>query len=324
MQTQLFIFRNHYRSLAGLVLACNMAMAQNWVSSGPPGSPVIPFDAPITGWGPPPVPGQPKVPLYTCRGGTAEGYGLQVGKFTPGSTACDFGYGGAEKTVPDFQFLVMSWEAASGGFVPPNAVQGGWDTPPPGSTVKPPLYYCRGELKAGTVVSLQPGKIRPGFSGCLVPYSGTEIAIGSYEVLVNLNPAMPLATISTGNGIVPQDAIRAGTDADGTPLYLCSAYFNGSTQLGKLRSSFGGCDFSYGGLEYNEPNYFAVVASWLGSSKYDFPAGTDTDGSTLYVCRALLNGGLVYPGKTRSTWNGCDYGLSGKEQFDTLCELLSH
>jgi hypothetical protein len=160
-----------------------------------------------------------------------------VGKFTPGSTACDFGYGGAEKTVPDFQLLVMSWEAANGGFVPPNAVQGGWDTAAAaGKYRRAPALLLPRRAKGWDAGIVTAGQIRPGFSGCLVPYSGTEIAIGSYEVLVNLNPAMPLATISTGNGIVPQDAIRAGTDADGTPLYLCSAYFNGSTQLGKLRS----------------------------------------------------------------------------------------
>jgi hypothetical protein len=324
MQTQLFIFRNHYRSLAGLLLVSNIAMGQNWVSSGPPGAPVIPFDAVITGRGNPPLPGQPKLPLYTCRGGTAEGYGVQVGKFTPGTTGCDFGYGGAEKSVPDFQFLVTSWEAASNGFVPPNAVQGGWDTPPPGSTVQPPLYYCRAEIKSGSVVSLQPGKIRPGFSGCLVPYSGREIAIGAYQVLVALNPAFPLANISAINGFVPQDAIRGGTDTDGTPLYICSAFFDGSTQLGKLHSSFGGCNISYGGVEYTESNYFVLVSNWLGNSEFDFPAGTDSDGSTLYVCRAMLNGGLIYPGKMRQGWNECSYGLSGKEQWGSLYEILSH
>jgi len=323
MPTPLLIFRSHYRSLAGLLLACNIAMAQNWITSGPPGAPVVPFDALITGWGNPPFPGAPKTPLYTCRGGKAEGYGLQVGKFTPGSTGCDFGYGGSEVTVPDMQFLTMSWQAESGGFVPANAVQGGWDTPPPGSSGKPPLYYCRAEIKSGTTASLQPGKIRPGFTGCVIPYSGREYSIGTYQVLVALNPAFPLADISASNGFVPQDAIRGGTDTDGTPLYICSAFFNGSTQLGKLHSSFGGCNIGYGGVEYTEPNYFVLVPSWLGSSKFDFPAGTDSDGSTLYVCRAMVNGGLEYPGKTRMGWPGCNYGLNGKEQSDTLYELLS-
>jgi hypothetical protein len=47
-----------------------------------------------------------------------------VGKFRSGWTGCDFGFGGLENTVPDFQFLVTSWQAASSGFVPSHAV--GW------------------------------------------------------------------------------------------------------------------------------------------------------------------------------------------------------
>ena len=37
--------RHHCLALAGLVLATNVAMAQNWVPGGPSGNPVIPFDA---------------------------------------------------------------------------------------------------------------------------------------------------------------------------------------------------------------------------------------------------------------------------------------
>jgi hypothetical protein len=103
--------------------------------------------------------------------------------------SCEFSYGGPEISVPDFEFLVTSWQAASGGFVPPNAVQGGWDSPDPVTGVKSPLYYCRGEIGGGprgappiTPVSLQLGKIRRGFGGCFVPYSGersSSVAIRS-------------------------------------------------------------------------------------------------------------------------------------------------
>src|SRR5579863_6235406 len=95
------IRKSHYTLLAGLVLACNVTMAQvNWAPSGPVGAPVIPFDALATGWASPASAGMPKPPLYTCRGGQNEGFGLQVGKFTPGGTGCEFGYGGKEQSVP--------------------------------------------------------------------------------------------------------------------------------------------------------------------------------------------------------------------------------
>lgn len=323
MQTQLLFRKRRYLPLAGFLFACSMATAQNWVPSSSPGAPVVPFDALITGRGAAP-PFLPKPPLYTCRGGRPEGYGLQVGQFAPGSAGCAFSYGGVEVSVPDFEFLVTSWQPASGGFVPPNAVQGGWDSPAPGSNFKPPLYYCRGNVKAKTTVSLQLGKIRPGFGACFVPYSGKELAVGSYEVLVALSPAMPLASVKANNGFVPQDAIRAGVDDDGSPLYICAAFFSDGTHPGKLHSSFGGCNISYAGVEHTVSDYFVLVPDWLGSSKFDFPAGIDTDGSPLSVCRAFLNGGFIYPGKIRSTWSACSFGLSGKEQWGSLYEILSH
>jgi Protein of unknown function (DUF3421) len=316
--------------VAGLALTSTLAFGQNWVSSGTPGSPVIPFDALTTGWTNPSPTGASKGPLYTCRGGTAEGFGLQVGKFTPGNTGCEFGYGGTEISVPDFEFLATSWESASSGFVPPNAVVGGQEPASPGSTDRLPLYYCRGKLggqslqrPANFPSSLQLGRIRPGYNGCIVPYSGTEITVAQYEILVALNPPMPLAIVPEINGFVPQDAIRAGTDADGTPLYICSALFNGAALPGKLHSSFGGCNISYAGVEHTISSYNVLRPDWLGIPNYDFAAGVDVDGSPLHICRAFLNSGL-YPGKKRQPWTTCNIGLSGHEETSTVFEILSH
>ena len=69
-------------------------------------------------------------PLYVCHGGTAEGYGLQPGKYEPELSGCDFGYDGREVTVPDFQYLVSSWKSESGGSIPSNAVIGGCTNEP--------------------------------------------------------------------------------------------------------------------------------------------------------------------------------------------------
>ena len=99
------------------MLASVPAPAQNWVSSGTPWSPVIPFDAIVDGYTSPTSPGGPKTPLYSCRGGNNEGFNTQVGMFIPGTTGCTFGYGGLEHTVPDFEFLVTSWQAETGGTI---------------------------------------------------------------------------------------------------------------------------------------------------------------------------------------------------------------
>ena len=317
--------------VASVVLACNIAMAQNWVSSGTPGSPVIPFDALATGWSSPAGPPLlPKAPLYTCRGGSTEGYGLQVGLYAPGSKFCQFGFGGKEISVLDFEFLVTSWQSESGGVIPPNAVQGGLDEPAGPTGPKRPLYYCRGKVGIGphgapplSPISLQLGKIGVGLGGCVVPYSGREVLLGIYDVLVNLNPAMPLATIPEINGFVPQDAIRAGTDVDGTPLYICSAILDGNTYPGKLHSSFAGCNISVAGVEHTISSYSVLRPDWLGVPKFDFPAGIDIDGAALHVCRAFLNDG-EYPGKTRQNWDTCNVGLAGLEQTSKVYEILSH
>jgi len=314
--------RHYSLVLAGLLLASNVTMAQNWVPSGPPGKPVIPFDAIIAGRDTPPFPGWVGPPLYVCRGGTAEGYGLQVGKFRAGFTGCDIGYGGLEITVPDFQFLVTSWQDASSGWVPSNAVIGGYDTGSP----PPPLYYCRAQL-AGS--DLEPGKIRPGFAGCLIPYGGVERVATKYQVLVSLSPAMPLTTVGASGGYVPPDSIRGGTDDDGSALYLCTAAYGGGFHPGKLRSSFKACDVSYGGSEHLVASYTVLVPKWISFpptppwySDFDFQAGTDVGGQPLYICRAYFGGG-IQPGKMQAIWTTCNFGWGGKEEQGSNFDLLT-
>ena len=303
-------------ALAGPVLATNVAMAQNWVASGPLGKPVIPFDAIVAGWDPVVINGLPE-PLYVCRGSAG-----QVGRFRADFTGCDFGYGGREITDPDFKFLVTSWQDASSGSVPSNAVIGGWDAGSPW----PPLYYCRAHL-AGS--DLEPGKIRPGFPGCLIPYGGVEQVATYYQVLVSLSPAMPLTTVVASGGYVPPDAIRGGTDNDGTPLYLCTAVYGGGSHPGKLKPAFKGCDVSYGGGEHVVASYSVLVPKWVKFAPsppwyldFDFPAGTDTSGLPLYVCRAYFGLG-VYPGKMQATWTACNFGWGGTEQHSTDFDVLS-
>jgi len=69
----------------------------------------------------------------------------------------------------------LQWVAASGGTVPGGALQGGQEAN--GS----PLYICHAMHLGG----VHPGKVRPGFSGCNIPYGGQEIVVPNYEVLVD-------------------------------------------------------------------------------------------------------------------------------------------
>jgi hypothetical protein len=133
-----------------------------------------------------------------------------------------------------------------------------------------------------------------GLGGCSIPYGAAELVEPHYEVLVSLGPEMPLTIVGASNGYAPPDAIRAGTDNDGYALYLCAAAFGGGVHPGKLKTTFKGCDVSWGGTE-----------------SFDFPAGVDTDGKPLHICRAYYGGG-VYPGKTKEGWTTCNIGWGGK------------
>lgn len=324
---------------AGILLACTTIDAQtNWVKAKR-SCDVCRFDLPsttvngvvisdvVTGGNENDV-----APAYICRGGISEHVGNSPGG-APGwfsssdRVGCKIPYGGRGVAVPDFEFLVTSWTNASGGSVPFNAVPGGYDTPAKPGTLGQPLYYCRGSDPSNGVLGLQLGKVRPGFDGCLVPYGGGEHHISSYQVLVKASPAMPLTTVPASSGSLPWGALRAGTDANGTALYICQGpytpYFGAATSMqpGKLIPG-SGCDISYGGREILLTSYNLLVLGWENSSnfpaqppKFDFRAGTDTDNTSLYVCRFNLGGlfAVTLPGKYRIDFNDCLVGFNGSE-----------
>jgi Protein of unknown function (DUF3421) len=300
--------------LAVLVLSLMtplMASAQNWVT-GHPGS--VPADAIVGGVD------NHGSPLYVCHGGWLEGFGSQPGKFRSDFNGCDFGYGGKEVIATDFEFLISSWQNASGGFVPPNAVIGGCEAGPPFCGAS--LFFCRASVPG--FQGLQPGKIRPGFSGCNIPFNGQELIESSYQVLVALSPAMPLSGLDASNGTVPFGAVRGGTDVGGQPLYLCSARYNGGLHPGKLRREFGACYIPFGGHEVALKNYAVLVPRWLAFPpagniipSFDFQTGNEADGTPLYTCRDLFNGG-IHPGKYLESIGRCNFGWGGREQSQSV------
>ena len=307
--------------IGGLLLIPNCATAQNddqWTESGLWNG-QVPFDAVVGGH-------EGGLPFYVCRAYQKPGYGTQPGKFREGLPGCSFGFGGQEiyEPTPWFEFLVFGWSIASSGAVPANAVVGGYEAPGPGQLVGPALYYCRASL--GNTSDWQLGKIRPGFGACLIPYGGREVYATQYNVLVQ---GIPYTTVSASNGAVPPDAIRGGRDDDGTDLYICNAFFMGGQHPGKLRSSFGGCDISWGGTEHVVKTYQVLVPAWSiyppapqTVDAFNFPAGTDINGTLLHVCRAPYLG-TVQLGKTGMNWTTCNFGYGGKEILVSNYDILS-
>src|SRR5690242_14030210 len=90
--------------------------------------------------------------------------------------------------------------------------------------------------------------------------------VGHVGLLKHSNILFPIGCLLLGSGLVcaqtnwapgqagtiPVDSIRAGTDVDGTPLYVCrgqNVSGDEGLQPGKFRADFAGCDFSFGGFE---------------------------------------------------------------------------
>ena len=68
----------------------------------------------------------------------------------------------------------LSWERATNGHVPENALIAGREAD--GQV----LFICRAKYNGG----IHPGKIRAEFRGCNIPWGGNEITMPEYEVLV--------------------------------------------------------------------------------------------------------------------------------------------
>jgi hypothetical protein len=242
-------------------------------------------------------------PLYSCRALVSGS--LQVGKIKKGWPGCDIGYGGQEISESSYQTLVPTWSASTYGSVPPNAAAFGNEAD------GTPLYVCRG-IYAGT---LQTGKVRPGLSGCLVPYGGTEVSIPAYQVLTNTNVLPVTEAIMHAGYAFPKYAINGGTDGNGASLYLCLAPYAGGLIPGKMQATWSGCNVSYGGAEYtvSSPDFEVLVPSFdapvVASNPY--VAGTDANGSPLGVCSVPYGGGTQV-GKFMSS-GVCDFGYGGKE-----------
>lgn len=124
------------------------------------------------------------------------------------------------------------------------------------------LYLCVAKIFNST----QPGKTWEGYGRCNVPYGGKEYIVDRFEI--------PPRTLF--NGAYWQDNPRlplaVGRDTNGTPLFLCQAYFNGSKQPGKTWPGYNNCNISYAGREIITDNYQIFAAdSRQGARTHSHP-----------------------------------------------------
>ncbi|XP_006621855.1 uncharacterized protein LOC102675334 isoform X1 [Apis dorsata] len=158
-------------------------------------------------------------------------------------------YQNVNPTAPPVEGVVdigkFCWCEASGGIIPPSAVQGGKDID--GNDLYVGRAYHEG--------ALLPGKVKLGDTICYVAWGGEEHLKNDYQVLCDCNPVW---VPTTGNNI-PHNAIPGGETEDGEPLYVGRVQHEGSITIGKVQPSHSVCYIPYGGVEIAYPEYEIMI-----------------------------------------------------------------
>lgn len=130
------------------------------------------------------------------------------------------------------------------------------------------------------------------------------------------------------NGQIPDGATKLGQEANGEPLYLARASYEGGVHLGKLRLDFGGVNIPYGGNEVTVADYevFCGKAAWEHASDGQIPDGAlklgeEANGDPLFAARASYQDG-VHIGKVRLDFRGANIPYGGKEVAVNPYEVL--
>ncbi|XP_054011257.1 uncharacterized protein LOC128893949 isoform X4 [Hylaeus anthracinus] len=148
---------------------------------------------------------------------------------------------------PPVQGLEMGevcWCDASGGMVPPGAVEGGRDDEP--------LFVGRAYHEG----ALLPGKVKPGHAVCYVAWGGQEHGKTEYQVLCGCNPAW----VPTSGNNIPPNAIPGGESEDGEALYVGRVNHEDTVTIGKVQPSHSVCYIAFAGSEVAFPDYEIMVS----------------------------------------------------------------
>ncbi|KAL6437001.1 hypothetical protein ACFW04_004965 [Cataglyphis niger] len=137
----------------------------------------------------------------------------------------------------------MCWCDASGGMVPPDAVEGGNDDGP--------LFVGRAHHEGALI----PGKVKPSHSVCYVAWGGEEHGKTDYQVLCGCNPTW----VPTSGNNIPPNAIPGGETEDGEPLFVGRVSHEGTLTIGKVQPSHSVCYIPFGGSEVAFPEYEIMV-----------------------------------------------------------------
>ncbi|XP_030375225.1 uncharacterized protein LOC115624613 [Scaptodrosophila lebanonensis] len=138
------------------------------------------------------------------------------------------------------------WVPAANGEVPPNALQGGFDS-------NEQLYIARARHEGDLI----PGKLHPTHGVCYVAWGGGEHGHSEYEVLCAGGGQW--VPVEAGN--IPPNALPAGETASGEPLFIGRATHDGTITVGKVQPSHGVCYIPYGGEELSYKEFEIYVSN---------------------------------------------------------------
>ena len=140
--------------------------------------------------------------------------------------------------------MAYTWITATNGSIPEGAAVNGHEQD------GRPLFVCRAFLNEG----LHPGKVRPEFGAANIPFGGREVKVGTYQVLMN-----PGRWVAASGGLIPEDAVVAGHEADGEPLFVARAIFQGGLHPGKVRLAFKAANVGFANKEQKAFQYEVLV-----------------------------------------------------------------
>ena len=147
--------------------------------------------------------------------------------------------------------MAATFVASSGGSLPQGALCVGFElTPHEGTTGS--LYVARVNHEG----NVTPGKFHATLGAAYIPHRGQEHCYkDNYEVLTGSG----LVWVEAKDGELPEGAFLAGREANGDPLYVAKAVFNGADAVGKLNPKFAFAHIPYYGKEHEARNYAVLV-----------------------------------------------------------------
>lgn len=159
-----------------------------------------------------------------------------------------------------------------------------------------PLYIGRAAFKK----SVTPGKVHQSH-GCLyLPFGGKERSCEHYDVLVQ--PKRKATWVPWGaSHIIPEGAIMAGIDSDGTGIYIGKAFYQGDYLPAKVIPQKQVAYVCYDEEEIAMHEFDVLCGGetkWVSCSGGEvppnaIPGGLTSDGETLYIGRGNYEGSLT-------------------------------